>query len=97
MKCVITAIVVVTVTLSVFTSAGLFQFASAFVNIVSPSKGEAVPAPSSLEITGTSDDNAQFNCKILVLVNDKRPYQETTPVGPGGLFEVDFHRNSSIC
>ena len=83
MKCVITAIVVVTVTLSVFTSAGLFQFASAFVNIVSPSKGEAVPAPSSLEITGTSDDNAQFNCKILVLVNDKRPYQETTPVGPG--------------
>jgi hypothetical protein len=83
MKRVITGIVVVTLAISLATSAGLLQFASAFVNIVSPSKGEAVPAGSSLEITGTSDDNAQFNCKILVLVNDKRPYQETTPVGPG--------------
>ena len=83
MKRVITGIVVVTLALSLATSAGLLPFASAFVNIVSPSKGEPVPAGSSLEISGTSDDNAQFNCKILVLVNDKRPYQETTPVGPG--------------
>jgi hypothetical protein len=83
MKRIITGIVVVTLALSIATNAGVLQFASAFVTIVSPSKGEAVPAGSSLEITGTSDDNAQFNCKVLVIVNDKRPYQETTPVGPG--------------
>ena len=79
----ITVIVIITLVLSIATSSGLLQFASAFVNIVSPSKGEPVPAGSTLEISGTSDDNAQFNCKIQVIVNDKRPYQETTPVGPG--------------
>jgi hypothetical protein len=31
-------------------SMGFFPFASAFVNIVSPSKGEAVPAGSSLTL-----------------------------------------------
>ena len=46
MKRVITGIVVLTLAISLATSAGLLQFASAFVNIVSPSKGEAVPAGS---------------------------------------------------
>jgi hypothetical protein len=78
-----TAIVIIALVLSLTASTGFIPFANAFVNIVSPTKGEPVPAGSSLEISGTSDDNAQFNCKILVLVNDKRPYQETTPVGPG--------------
>jgi hypothetical protein len=66
-----------------FVSLGFIQYASAFVNIVSPEKGETVPAGSGLTISGTSDDNAQFNCKILVIVNDKHPYQETIPLGPG--------------
>ena len=78
-----TAIVIIALVLSLTATTGLFPFASAFVNIVSPSKGEPVPAGSSLEISGTSDDNAQTNCKIQVIVNNKRPYQETTPVGPG--------------
>jgi hypothetical protein len=78
-----TAIVIIALVLSLTATTGLFPFASAFVNIVSPSKGEPVPAGSSLEISGTSDDNAQFNCKIQVIVNDKHPYQEATPVGPG--------------
>lgn len=34
--------------------AGLVQYASAFVNIVSPEKGEAVPAGSPLTVSGTS-------------------------------------------
>jgi hypothetical protein len=83
MSCAKTAIVIITLVLSLTATTGLFPFASAFVNIVSPSKGEPVPAGSSLEVSGTSDDNAQFNCKIQVIVNDKRPYQETIPVGPG--------------
>lgn len=63
--------------------AGLFQYASAFVNIVSPEKGAAVPAGSSLTILGTSDDNAQFNCNIRIIVDGHRPYQDTLPVAPG--------------
>ena len=78
-----TAALLTIAVLSLTASTGFIPFASAFVNIVSPSKGEPVPAGSSLEISGTSDDNAQTNCKIQVIVNDKRPYQETTPVGPG--------------
>ena len=71
-------------------SSGFFQFASAFVNIVSPERGEAVPAGSSLTVSGTSDDNTQFNCKIQIIVNDHRPYQDTIPVVPGDYSEWTF-------
>jgi hypothetical protein len=47
--------------------AGFIQYSSAFVNILSPGKGEAVPAGSSLTVTGTSDDNAQTNCDIQIM------------------------------
>src|ERR687895_425707 len=66
------------------------QYASAFVNIISPSKGEAVPAGSSLTVSGTSDDNTQFSCNIQILVNDHRPYQDTIPVAPGDYSEWTF-------
>src|ERR687895_658001 len=69
---------------------GFLQYASAFVNIVSPSKGEAVPAGSSLTVSGTSDDNAQTNCNIQIIVNDNRPYQDTIPVAPGDYSEWTF-------
>src|ERR671914_2762893 len=69
---------------------GFLQYASAFVNIVSPSKGEAVPAGSSLTVSGTSDDNAQTNCIIQIIVNDNRPYQDTIPVAPGDYSEWTF-------
>jgi hypothetical protein len=65
-----------------FASLGLFRYVSVFVHIVSPEKGEAVPVGSSLTVSGNSDDNPQFNCKVLIIVNDKRPYQETIPVRP---------------
>jgi hypothetical protein len=71
-------------------AAGLFQYASAFVNIVSPEKGEAVPAGSSLTVSGTSDDNTQFNCKVQIIVNDHRPYQDTIPVEPGDYSKWTF-------
>ena len=90
MSCAKTAIVIMALVLSLTATIGLFPFASAFVNIVSPSKGEPVPAGSSLTVSGTSDDNAQFNCKIMVIVNDKRPYQETLPVGPGDYSKWTF-------
>ena len=60
------------------------------VNIVSPSKGEAVPAGSTLTVSGTSDDTAQTNCNIQIIVNDNRPYQDTIPVGPGDYSKWTF-------
>src|ERR687892_1894384 len=85
------AVVVIALMLSLtVSSTGFFPFASAFVNIVSPSKGEAVPAGSSLTISGTSDDNAQTNCNIQIIVNDNRPYQDTIPVAPGDYSEWIF-------
>jgi hypothetical protein len=86
-----TAAIIVMFMLSLtISSMGFFPFASAFVNIVSPSKGEAVPAGSTLTISGTSDDNAQTNCNIQIIVNDNRPCikiqspsdQETIQNGP---------------
>ena len=72
-------------------SSGLFQFVSAFIQITSPSKNEAVSVGSLLEVSGTSDDNTQFNCNIQVIVNDKRPYQDATPVaGPGDYSKWSF-------
>ena len=86
----ITIIVISLLLILTISSTGLFQFASAFVNIISPSKGEAVPAGSSLTVSGTSDDNAQTNCNIQIIVNDNRPYQDTIPVAPGDYSEWTF-------
>jgi hypothetical protein len=61
-----------------------FEAANAFIHITSPPKEEAVPAAAPLEISGDSSDTAESNCKILVVVDDKQPYQEATPTGPGG-------------
>jgi hypothetical protein len=86
-------IVVITISLLLIltiSSMALFQFASAFVNIISPSKGEAVPAGSGITVSGTSDDNAQTNCKVQIIVNGHRPYQDTIPVAPGDYSEWTF-------
>jgi hypothetical protein len=82
--------VIVFLVLSTASSTGLLQYANAFVNIVSPSKGEAVPAGSSLTVSGTSDDNTQFSCNIQIIVNDHRPYQDTIPVAPGDYSDWTF-------
>jgi hypothetical protein len=90
MSCVSKTVVIAALVISIIASTGLIQYASAFVNIVSPAKGEAVPAGSSLTVSGTSDDNAQTNCNIQIIVNDHRPYQDTIPVGPGDYSEWTF-------
>jgi hypothetical protein len=73
MRPVTAGVVIVSLVLSIASSTGLLQSANAFVNFVSPSKGEAVPAGSSLTVSGTSDNNTQFSCNIQILVNDHRP------------------------
>ena len=71
-------------------SPNILPSASAFVNIVSPPKGEVVPAGSLLTVSETSGDNAQTNCNIQIIVNDNRPYQDTIPVGPGDYSKWTF-------
>jgi hypothetical protein len=83
-------VVLVIILLLLFVVLGLIQYASAFVNIVSPEKGESVPTGSSLTVSGTSDDTTQSNCKILIIVNDRRPYQETIPLEPGDYSKWTF-------
>ena len=90
MKPAITVTVIFLLLILTITSTGLFQFASAFVNIISPSKGEAVPAGSPLTVSGTSDDSGQTNCNVQIIVNDHRPYQDTIPVAPGDYSEWTF-------
>ena len=86
----IVGITVTTLTILLVISPYVFSYASAFVNIVSPPKGEAVPAGSHLTVSGTSDDNAQINCNIQIIVNGVRPYQDTIPVAPGDYSEWTF-------
>jgi hypothetical protein len=90
MRPVTVGVVIVFLVLSIASSTNLLQYANAFINIVSPSKGEAVPAGSSLTVSGTSDDNTQFSCNIQIIVNDHRPYQDTIPVAPGDYSDWTF-------
>jgi hypothetical protein len=55
------------------------------IKITSPTRGQQVPVGKDLTISGTSIDNVTSNdCKVSVIINKVRPYQNTTAIGPGG-------------
>jgi len=54
------------------------------VKIISPTKGQQIPASKDLTISGTSIDNATSNCQVSMNVNRVKPYQPTTAAGTGG-------------
>src|ERR671938_1869525 len=54
------------------------------VKITSPTRGQQVPVGKDLTISGTSIDNATSNCQVSVIVNNVKPYQNTTAAGTGG-------------
>ena len=54
------------------------------IKIISPSKGQQVSVGKDLTISGTSIANATSNCRVSVIVNNVKPYQNTTAAGPGG-------------
>jgi hypothetical protein len=54
------------------------------VKITSPVKGQQVPI-GNLAISGTSKDNINSNCYVNIIVNDVKPYQNTSASGPGGV------------
>jgi hypothetical protein len=68
------------------------------VKIVSPTRGQQIPAGGSnnnnLTISGISianNTNSSSHCQVDVIVNDVWPYQKATGTGPGGLFKMDFY------
>jgi hypothetical protein len=55
------------------------------VKILSPTKDERVPVGQQLPVSGTSTDNATSDCKVSVILNGVRPYQQTVANGTGGI------------
>jgi hypothetical protein len=53
------------------------------VRIASPTKDQQVPA-GILTISGRSKDNTTSDCRVNIIVNHVRPYQNTSANGPGG-------------
>jgi hypothetical protein len=53
------------------------------IKILSPKAGQTVN-PGLLTVTGTSSDNVTTNCKVLVDLNDLKPYQNSTATGARG-------------
>ena len=53
------------------------------IKIVSPKAGQTVKS-GVLTVTGTSSDNVTTNCKVLVDLNDLKPYQNSTATGARG-------------
>jgi hypothetical protein len=57
------------------------------IKITSPTKGQQVPVGKDLAISGISIDNTtagSTDCKVSVIANKVRPYQNTTAAGSGG-------------
>ena len=54
------------------------------VRITTPVNGQQVPI-GNLTISGTSKDNINSNCYVNVIVNDVKPYQNASAIGPDGI------------
>jgi hypothetical protein len=55
------------------------------IKITSPTRDQQLPVGKDLTVSGTSIDNATSNdCKVSVIVNKVRPYQNATATGAGG-------------
>ena len=53
------------------------------VKILSPSKDDNITIVN-FEIYGTSTDNTNTDCKVSIILNNVKPYQEAIPTGPAG-------------
>ena len=56
------------------------------VKITSPSNDEkvAIGGNTNFKVTGSSTDTTNVDCKVSVILNNVKPYQEAGPTGPGG-------------
>jgi len=53
------------------------------VKITSPHKGQQVGIGHNVTLLGTSSHNASSKCQVSIIVDKKRPYQNTIPMGQG--------------
>jgi uncharacterized membrane protein YgcG len=53
------------------------------VKITSPHKGQQVGIGHNVTLLGSSNYNASSKCQVSVIVDKKRPYQNTIPIGQG--------------
>jgi hypothetical protein len=81
-------LLILTTAISIF-AAGFVStsnLASAYLKILSPTKGQKIPAGSIVNITGTSTPaNATSHCVVSVIINGIQPYQKAIPAGDGSL------------
>ena len=62
------------------------NLAYAYLKIISPTKGQKIPAGSIVNMTGTSTPaNATSYCVVSVIINGIHPYQKTIPEGNGSI------------
>ncbi|MGA8081833.1 MAG: hypothetical protein WB988_08210 [Candidatus Nitrosopolaris sp.] len=54
------------------------------IKITSPTKGQQVQAGKGLVISGISAGNTTSGCRVSVIVNGIKPYQNATPTGSRG-------------
>jgi hypothetical protein len=55
------------------------------VKVASPTTNEDVYlGKNNLKIIGTSTDSINSNCRVSVILNNVKPYQNVLPTGPGG-------------
>ena len=53
------------------------------VKITSPHRGQQVGIGHNVTLLGSSNYNASSNCQVSIIVDKKRPYQNTIPIGQG--------------
>jgi hypothetical protein len=53
------------------------------VKITSPPKGQQISVGHNVTLLGTSNYNASSKCQVSIIVDHKRPYQNTIPIGQG--------------
>ena len=87
-------IIKITKLLVLFTAAGIFtlglisnsNFVYGYLEIISPAKGQQIPAGGILNVTGTSTPaDATDHCVVSVIINGIHPYQKAIPAGNGSI------------
>jgi len=81
-------LLILTIAISIFVVGfvSTSNFASAYLKILSPTKGQKIPAGSVVNITGTSTPaNATSHCVVSVIINGIQPYQKVIPTGIGSI------------
>ena len=53
------------------------------VKITSPHKGQKVGIGQNITLLGSSNYNTSSKCQVSIIVDKKRPYQDTIPLGQG--------------